>query len=127
MSTAFILASTSQEKNLLELVGVLIIFVFVLLITYLTTKWMGGFQKAKFKNRNMQILETISIGNNKTLSIVSVGKRYFVVAVGKDNVQLISEIQEEDFTDCSFLSEPEHAGTSFQDILSKIRDKGLKK
>lgn len=127
MSTAFILASTSQGKNLLELVGVLIIFVFVLLITYLTTKWMGGFQKAKFKNRNMQILETISIGNNKTLSIVSVGKRYFVVAVGKDNVQLISEIQEEDFTDCSFLSEPEHAETSFQDILSKIRDKGLKK
>ena len=67
MSTAFILASTSQGKNLLELVGVLIIFVFVLLITYLTTKWMGGFQKAKFKNRNMQILETISIGNNKTV------------------------------------------------------------
>ena len=127
MSTAFILASTSQGKNLLELVGVLIIFVFVLLITYLTTKWMGGFQKAKFKNRNMQILETISIGNNKTLSIVSVGKRYFVVAVGKDNVQLISEIQEEDFTDCSFLSEPEHAGTAFQEKKKKIRDKGLKK
>ena len=59
-------------KSFLELLGALVIFVFVLVIVYFTTKWMGGLQMARSNNKNLRIVETIGVGSNKTISIVAV-------------------------------------------------------
>lgn len=122
-----ILISSSHVKSLVELIGVLIIFVFVLAITYFTTRWMGGFQKTKLRNKNMNIVETISVGNNKMISIIAVGKKYIIVSIGKDNVQYLTEITEEDLVDLSFKEDPVKSTESFQDVFSKIKDKLPKK
>lgn len=123
-----LLSSTSRARGLVELIGVLIIFVFVLGITYLTTRWMGGFQKGKMKNKNLQILESLSVGGNKTLNIISAGKKYYVVAICKDSVQLISEISEEDLIDSSFDNDNGIMGQeSFKEILSKMKNRLPKK
>ena len=37
---------SASFRSLMQLIGVLIIFVFVLIITYFTTKWVGGFPEA---------------------------------------------------------------------------------
>lgn len=122
-----LLISSSHVKSLVELIGVLVIFVFVLVITYLTTRWMGGFQKAKLKNKNLSLIETIGVGNNKTISIVEVGKKYIVVAVGKDSVTLLTELKEEELKDFSFVEEGMTQTGNFQEILSKLKAKMPKK
>ena len=116
-------------ESFLQLVGVLIIFAFVLLITYLTARWMGGYQKGRSHNRNLRVVETIAVGNNKMISIVEAGTRYLVVSIGKDEVHLLAELQQEELKDLSFLEESARGGQteSVSELLEKLKDKLPKK
>lgn len=119
---------SNSFHSLVQLIGALIIFAFVLGITYLTTRWMGGFQKSRSNNKNLHIIETINVGNNKYISIVEAGTVYLVVSVGKDEVHLLTQLTREQLKDFSF----EHVGEkesqeSFTEILEKLKDKLPKK
>ena len=119
---------SSSFHSLVQLIGALIIFAFVLGITYLTTRWMGGFQKSRSNNKNLHIIETINVGNNKYISIVEAGTVYLVVSVGKDEVHLLTQLTRQQLNDFSF----EHVGEkesqeSFTEILEKLKDKLPKK
>jgi len=118
-----ILLNAKTLDSALQLIGVLVIFVFVLVITWLTTKWMANFQRGRTTNRNLNVIESTRVGTNKTINLVKAGKKYFVVSAGKDEVHLIGELSEEDLTDFSFQN-PDY-GTpkeSFSNMLSKFRN-----
>ncbi|MGN0427964.1 MAG: flagellar biosynthetic protein FliO [Agathobacter sp.] len=120
--------AVSSLESFLQLIGVLLIFVFVLLITYLTTKWMGGFQKAHSNNKNLKIIETIHVGNNKIVEIVQAGTKYLVIAVGKDEVHLLTELSEAELTEIPVLDNSTMLSSdSFQDIFNKVKEKFPKK
>jgi flagellar protein FliO/FliZ len=91
-----LVAGMSSQDNLLQLLGVSILFIFVLAITYFTTKFVGGYKMGMTKNSNFKVIETLKVTQNKYLQIVQIGKRYFVISIGKDEVHLISELNEED-------------------------------
>lgn len=90
---------SSALSSFLQLIGVLIIFIVVLFITFLTTKWIGNYQKTNFVNKNLQIVESIRVGNNKFIAIVKAGEVYLVVAVGKDEITLLTQLTEEQLSE----------------------------
>ncbi len=94
----------SSLDNFVQLITVLIIFVFVLILTYFTTRWMAGVQKGRSFNKNLRIVETIHVGNNKMISIVETGKKYIVVSIGKDEVNYLTELSTDDLKDFSFMN-----------------------
>lgn len=115
-------------KSFLELLGALVIFGFVLVIVYFTTKWMGGLQMARSNNKNLRIVETIGVGSNKTISIVEAGTVYLVVSVGKDEVHLLARLTKEQLKDLSFEEVKNNAqAESFSEIFNKLKDKLPKK
>lgn len=119
-----ILAATSLD-SFVQLITVLIIFVFVLILTYFTTRWMAGIQKGRSFNRNLKIIETISVGNNKMISIVEAGTKYIVVSIGKDEVNFLTELKEEDLKDLSF-KDPQNTTQNteaFSAIMDKLKEK----
>ncbi len=61
-----------------QLIGVLLVFLFVLVITYATTRWIAGYQQGVMKNRNIQVIETFRVNNNKYIQVLQVGKKYMV-------------------------------------------------
>ena len=79
---------TGSLESFIQLLGALFIFAVVLAATYLTTRWMGGMQRGRQNNKNLHVIETISVGNNKMISIVEAGSVYLVVSVGKEEVYL---------------------------------------
>jgi flagellar protein FliO/FliZ len=110
-------------------VGALLIFAFVLALTYLTTRWMGGFSKSHSNNKNLRIVETIGVGNNKYISIVEAGTVYLVVSVGKEEVQLLAQLTREQLKDLSF-EDGQTGGKqqdSFSEVLDKLKDRLPKK
>lgn len=114
--------------SFVQLIGALIIFAFVIGITYLTTRWMGGIQKGRNNNKNLQIIESISVGNNKMICIVEAGTEYLVVSVGKDEVHLLAQLTRDQLKDFSFENQKTvETQESFAEILSKIKDKLPKK
>lgn len=122
-----ILAATSLD-SFVQLITVLIIFVFVLILTYFTTRWMAGIQKGRSFNKNLRIIETISVGNNKMISIVEAGTKYIVVSIGKDDVNYLTELKEEELKDLSIIAEKDPQSMtqnpeSFSAIMDKLKEK----
>ncbi len=113
----------SGTSSVIELITVLVIFVFVLLITYFVTRWIAGYQKTKLSAGNFEIIEGIRIGNNKYLHIIKVADKYVCIGTGKDEVTFITEIDADALKtdEVSVLSE--NSGTDFSNILTQIKDK----
>ena len=129
MKILMVSLSASME-SFLQLMSALIIFAFVLLITYFTTRWVGSYQKIRMKSKNLQVIESLSVGNNKTICLLKTGTEYLVVAIGKDEIHPLATLKEDQLSDLSFLQEEDVSsmnGESFQEILGQLKDKMSKK
>ena len=113
-----ILASTAGGIG--QLITVLLIFVFVLALTFFVTKWIANYQKEKAPGENIVILESKRIAPGKLIEVVRIGDRCFAIAIGKDEVTLLGEVNED-----SLKYDAIPQGTfSFKDFLNKARDDG---
>ena len=90
-----ILMSSGAVESFVQLLTAIIIFVFVLFITFWTTRFIAKYQKQTMTSGNMEVVETTRIAPNKYLQIVRAGDRYFVIALGKDTITMLAEIEPE--------------------------------
>ena len=82
------------------------------------------------KSRNLQVIESLSVGNNKSICLIKAGTEFLVVAIGKDEIHVLASLKEEQLTDVSFLEEGianPVSGESFQEILGQLKDKMSKR
>lgn len=122
---SILLTSTSTLESFGQLIKVLLIFVFVLAMTYYVTRWIGGYQKTHSCGKNLKLVETMNLGSNKMISIVRAGSKYLVVAVGKEEMSLLAELsadEVQDLTDNATVTQE-----SFQEVFNKLKDKLPKK
>lgn len=106
-------------NSFVQFLTVLILFLFVLVITYFTTRYIAGIEKNKYTAGNMELIETLRISNNKYLQILKIGSRYLCIAVCKDTVTMLAELNEEEIKEISYNS-PQ---VNFQNILEKMKVK----
>ncbi|MCR4806211.1 MAG: flagellar biosynthetic protein FliO [Lachnospiraceae bacterium] len=111
---------SGRVEGAAQFLTVFVIFLLVLAITYYTTRFVGRYQKLQGLNRNFEAIETYRVTGNKFLQLVRIGKRYFVIAVGKDEINLISEISADDF---EMTADNVVANDRFKQILEVARDK----
>lgn len=91
-----IASMSSRIEAFAQLITLLIIFIFVLAVTYYVTRFVGNYQKNKLSGSNINILETMRIANNKYIQIVKIGSRVFAIAVAKDTVSYLCELDEDE-------------------------------
>lgn len=91
-----IASMSSRIEAFAQLLTLLIIFIFVLAVTYYVTRFVGNYQKNKLSGSNINILETMRIANNKYIQIVKMGSRVFAIAVAKDTVSYLCELDEDE-------------------------------
>ena len=108
-----------------------LIFGIVLVIAYVCTRWIAGARYRHGIGGNLQLLESIALGQQAYLQLVRVGGRYFVVGLTKNGITQICEL------DAAEVSTPEAASVlgegygvvsaasgSFEKYLKKfIKDK----
>lgn len=112
--------TSSGLDSFIQLLSVLVIFVVVLLVAYLVTRWVGNFQKSKNVGGNLEIIETHRLTNNKYLQIIRVGSKYLAIAIAKDTITMLTTLEEDQL---NLLKENENNLTSvkFQDVLEKVK------
>lgn len=81
--------------SLAQLFTMIIVFVLVLGLAYLTSRFAGNIQRGRLRAGNMQVMETMQIATGKYLQIVYAGGKYILIALTKDNVTFLCELQEE--------------------------------
>lgn len=117
-----IASMSSRIEAFAQLLTLLIIFIFVLAVTYYVTRFVGNYQKNKLSGSNINILETMRIANNKYIQIVKIGSRVFAIAVAKDTVSYLCELDEDELIyKESSSSKMLINNDNFKEILEKFK------
>ncbi len=86
---------TGQIDSAAQFITVFILFVVVLVITAITTRWIAGYQKQQNVVGNIEVMDTQRIANGKYIQLIRVGEKYIAVAVCKDTVTMLTEVDKE--------------------------------
>ena len=111
----------SSIQSLLELLGLVLVFVIVLVVCYFTTKFVAGRQLVQKKIGNFEVVETFAIAQNKYLQLIRMGKKYVVISVAKDAVAFITELDENEV--CEVQKSTSMSGKNFAEVLSGLSTK----
>jgi flagellar protein FliO/FliZ len=118
ISNICLFQSSSTINNIAELFGLLIVFVLILILAYYTSKWIGKAGTGMTaKNHNITIVETLRLSQTKCLQIIKVADKYIVIAVSKDHIEYLTEIDGEKLD----ISASGTQAPSFKEILTKIK------
>ena len=75
-----------------QLITMLVIFVVVLGVTAWVTRWIANYQKVQGAGGNIEVIETQRIAQNKWIQIIRVGGSYKAVAISKDQVTFLGDL-----------------------------------
>jgi flagellar protein FliO/FliZ len=114
--------SSISDNAVFQFITVTLIFVLVLGLTYFTTRWIGSYQKKQMSYGAVKIIESYRLSSNKVLNIVKAGNKCFLIAVCKDTVTLIGEVDEETLELKSTTDVSESFGTVFSRFKIQHKD-----
>ena len=101
--------NNSSTGSFVQFLTVFVLFIIVLLTCAFTTRFVAGYQKSKMMSGNIHVLETL---------------KTFAVGIGKDNVTMLGELNEESLV----INESENfEGMDFKSMLEKAKNIKLKK
>lgn len=115
-----LLTTTESLSGYAQFITVLILFVAVLWVTWAVTKWTAGYQKGKMAGGNIEMLESFRVAPDKYVQIIRVADKYLAIAVAKDTVTFLTELDE---SELMLKEEKAGAKISFQELLEKVREK----
>lgn len=126
---------SSSFQSVMQLLAAMLIFAFVLVITYFTSKWVGSYQKVNMRNKNLQVIESVKVGTNHYICLVKAGEIYLVVAIGKDEVTMLTQLTEDQLSEVpvfeSSIGDITPGKTvvadNFQEVLEKVKRRFPKK
>lgn len=111
---------TSQADNIFQLIGLIFALVLILVAAYYTSKYLGKLSVGKLKNSNFKVIDTYRVNQNKFVQIVKIGNKFVVLGVGKDTINLITELDESEVITRDVQMKE---NMSFKQIFDKIRSK----
>lgn len=107
-----------------QFITVLVVFVLVLGVTALVTRWIANYQKQQNVNVNVEVIETTRIAGNKYIQILRLGETYVAIAVCKDTVTQLCEIPEEQLRKSKTGQGSILRSASFKELFEKAAHKG---
>ena len=107
------------ERDSLEMVLLLILFLIIIIAAYYVTYIIARVQKGTKTNKNLEIIEVISLGQSKYLELIRAGTQYVVVSVTKQHIETILVLTEAELLISD--SEQKQKILPFQQILEKYK------
>lgn len=111
---------TTDINSVVQFITVIVIFVFVLALTYGVTKWTANFQKGRMNSGNIEVIESFRIAGDKYIQIVRVAEKYMAIALSKETVTFLTELNEEDIV---MREGSGNMKVSFGELLDKVKEK----
>ena len=109
----------SNTQSILKLIGLIILCALIIAASYFVTRLIGRREGGMIGNSNFKAVDAYRLTPNKYLQIIRIGKRYFCIAVSKDDVRLICELSEDDIE----IKSRSEKMLSFKEIMSKATGK----
>lgn len=101
-----------------QFLTVVFLFIVILVLTYITTRFIAGYQKTHSVNTNIESVEVMRLGPNQYVQIIRIGSKYVAIAVSKDSVEKLCELSSEDV---EVGQKDLSSGNSFRNVMDKVK------
>lgn len=95
--------------------------VFILYLSYLFSKYVATRTFQTSRSKCMKVIDVLALGQDKQVIIVELSNRFFLLGVTATNINMISELDEENL---SFPSDDKGDGNSsnvdFKNMITKL-------
>jgi flagellar protein FliO/FliZ len=81
-------------KEIISLIMSVLGIIFVLFLTYFSTKWLSIKASSITKSKYMNIVDKIILGQNKYIAIVEISNKYYLMSVTDNNINIIKDLDE---------------------------------
>lgn len=110
---------SSKLQSIGQLICVFLLFLFVLFLAYMAARVTGSLQAGALnKYSNIKVIEIYRLSNTKLIEIVQIGAKYYALAVGKDDIQVICQLDPDEIKRQETTIEP----INFKNILEKMKN-----
>ncbi|MCI8342646.1 MAG: flagellar biosynthetic protein FliO [Firmicutes bacterium] len=90
----------------------------ILYLSYVVSKRVGKGMAAIHNSQHMKVTDRIIVGQDKSIIIVQVGQKHYLVGVSAAGIQLLCEVSPEDM-EVDFSVENQNGFPAFKDILTE--------
>ena len=95
----------------------------MLAATYYVTKWIGRSGVIQTQSKNIKVIETFKIAQNKYIQIIQLGDRYYSIAV-TNHITFLTALEEEQLDLTS--KDKEVTVLPFRDMLDRLNKRQKK-
>lgn len=112
---------------MLRIIFTFLAAVLIIYLSYIASKYIGKGMGKLQDSRYMRLIDQIAVGQDRHIAVLQVGDRYLLVGITAGQINILSEIQEDELLPLS--PQPEGQGKkvpdfkSFVDKLSDITKK----
>ena len=111
-------ALPESTSGFVQFLTLIVIFIFVVGITLIATRWIANYQKGISHAANIEVVETCRLTTNKYVQIIRVGEKYMAIAIGRDEVNFLTEISADELKDTAVNMNPM---PEFTKVLAKFK------
>lgn len=109
----------SEPRSFSSIIGLLLVFCVIIVGAYYLTYYVAKFQKNVQQQRNLQVIEAITVGQGKNIQLVRMGNKYCVIGVTRGNIQLLLTLDKDDVILQNDIERP--STIPFKQILAKYK------
>lgn len=100
----------------------LIIFVIIISLAFLFTKYVAKKGLGNRNNKNIKVIESVSLGVDKSLLLIKVGEQYFLIGSAQKNIVFLSEVKSEAISIPEYSINDMNAENKFDNYMAHFRD-----
>lgn len=118
LSSCSLLSENSEISffmSLMKIVYILIVFLIILGGSYYLSKFLA--RKNFGRRKIMRIVETLSLGYDRNIYIISIGKDYFLISSAQKNINFLYKLSEEDIKS-AIIANKNDTGSKFKNTQS---------
>ena len=95
----------------------------IIYLSYLASKYLGRGMSKGSNSRYMRLIDQITMGQDRHIAVVQIGTKYLLVGITAGQVNVLTEIEDEELIPLSPDSTDSEARTlDFKSVMEKLSD-----
>ena len=109
---------------MLRVIVTFVVAALILYLSYVASKYVGKSANINQKSRYMRVIDKIVVGQDRYIAIVQIGIKYFLVGIASGQVNILSEVQEDDLVQINPTENTGKEYINFKDTYEKWKTMG---
>lgn len=108
-------------SGMLTAVGTLCIVVLIIYLSYVAAKLVAKGSIRAGHSQYMRMVDQMPVGQNRSVSVIQVGDRYFLLGIAEREISMLAELEEEGLVPLEIEGSASQAAMpDFKDLMEKL-------